>query len=413
LHVNTLEAGILNSDETHGSFEWAVTRKFPRVVVFDVAGVIKFKEHAGVKKKRGQIIIEDSMSYLTIAGQTAPSNIVFEACITILAHDILIQHIAVRPNVEPENRDAFTLIKGYNIVLDHISASWAKDELISVGHGAYNKVTIHDVTVSNTLMTDAHKGSIIQGHDISYLNNVYAFVGYRFPSANVNSSFVFVNNYIYKAHREALMFLYGDAHAKYEKRESINGKLNINWSYNVIDNPDKKDNLYLFTIYPYLNKSDISLMMSNNYSLDNERDYDTSYTNDIMDEDAYYHHHIGVNKIKASIKYPTNVITIPNYTEKSVIGLKEHLLNTVGSRSANRDNLDKEIINSIQNKLKFKTKAGSKTAKSRKERDVLLNKTYPKKSNNFKTVEYPHEMYNDNYTNLEHQLHNLSKKVER
>ena len=104
------------------------------------------------------------------------------------------------------------------------------------------------------------------------------------------------------------MFLYGDAHAKYEHREQIDGDLNINWSSNVIDNPDKKDNLFLFTIYPYLNRSNVSIMMSNNYSIDNQSEYGTLYNNNIMDDNAYYHHDMGVDKVTVSIKYPAKVI---------------------------------------------------------------------------------------------------------
>ena len=83
----------------------------------------------------------------------------------------------------------------------------------------------------------------------------------------------------------------------------------------------------------------------------------------------------------------------------------------MGARPANRDSLDQEIIDSIDNNTKFISRAGSKTAKSRADREVLLKDAYPQSSNIFQIMKNPHEMYNENYTNLEHKLHELAKEI--
>src|SRR5882762_6286539 len=71
-----------------GSFLEALETKGPRVIVFEVGGVIDL--HAEE--------IEIDEPYLTIAGQTAPAPgiTLIRAGVNIRAHDVIIQHIRVR-----------------------------------------------------------------------------------------------------------------------------------------------------------------------------------------------------------------------------------------------------------------------------------------------------------------------------
>ena len=64
LHVNTLSSANTNSDATHGSFRWAVTRTYPKIIVFDISGTI---DYTALTDNR--IDMEGEM---WIAGQTAP-----------------------------------------------------------------------------------------------------------------------------------------------------------------------------------------------------------------------------------------------------------------------------------------------------------------------------------------------------
>jgi len=130
IHVTNLNAG------GEGSLKSAIDAFGPRVVIFEVSGNIVFNGRYKIKNP-----------FITIAGQTAPSpGITLRgSTLTIDTHDVLIQHIRVRPGdgikgVDYDNRDAISigLIKPreelYNIVIDHCSASWSIDETIESGN---------------------------------------------------------------------------------------------------------------------------------------------------------------------------------------------------------------------------------------------------------------------------------------
>src|SRR5215470_4024198 len=77
----------LNS-EGPGSLRAAIETKGPRIVVFEVAGVIDLNMKP----------LTISEPFITIAGQTAPTPgiTIVRAGIDIATHDILLQHIRVR-----------------------------------------------------------------------------------------------------------------------------------------------------------------------------------------------------------------------------------------------------------------------------------------------------------------------------
>lgn len=78
--------------------------------------------------------------YLTIAGQSAPGEGVTltNSGFYIATHDVIIRHIKIRPGDAAEGhnyslRDAINIGENsYNIMIDHISASWSTDKLISL-----------------------------------------------------------------------------------------------------------------------------------------------------------------------------------------------------------------------------------------------------------------------------------------
>ena len=118
----------------------------PRTCVFAVSGVIDIES-----------TIDIESSYLTIAGQTAPSPgiSVHGAGIRVMADDILIQHLRVRvgdrfPGPPVHNRDALWISNPDDpperIVIDHCSLSLSSDEMLSVWNDA------GDITVVDSLL---------------------------------------------------------------------------------------------------------------------------------------------------------------------------------------------------------------------------------------------------------------------
>ena len=108
-----------------GSFVAALETKGPRIVVFEVGGVIDLQ-------KRELRITEP---FLTVAGQTAPSPgiTLVRTGIDLATHDVVLQHIRVRTGaagVGPRGHwepDAFSTIAAQNVIVDHCSMTWAID----------------------------------------------------------------------------------------------------------------------------------------------------------------------------------------------------------------------------------------------------------------------------------------------
>jgi hypothetical protein len=181
------------ADKGPGSFLEALKAKGPRVIVFEVGGIIDMKGE--------EIEIEEP--YLTIAGQTAPNPgiTLIRAGVNIRAHDVVIQHIRVRTGTagmakrtgwEP---DAMGTIGAYNVIVDHCSMSWSIDENLSSSGkrfiGAtpeeWRQHTSHAITFSNNILAEGlanathakgehSKGSLIHDNvtDILITGNLYA-----------------------------------------------------------------------------------------------------------------------------------------------------------------------------------------------------------------------------------------------
>jgi pectate lyase len=122
-----------------GSLAAACAADGPRVVVFEVSGVV-----------RGNVRI--TRPHITIAGQTAPgAGVTVEGVVSTYdhgVHDVVVRHLRVRPRRGAGGGGDCVQIGGlgpgktgtYNVVLDHLSLSWGNDEVIDLYHA-------HHVTV--------------------------------------------------------------------------------------------------------------------------------------------------------------------------------------------------------------------------------------------------------------------------
>ncbi|HKG90700.1 MAG TPA: Ig-like domain-containing protein [Gemmatimonadaceae bacterium] len=192
------------SDAGPGSLRAALTAPGPRIVVFDVAGTITLSDYAII-----------SEPFVTVAGQTAPSpGITLRgAGLDIRTHDVLVQHLRIRvgdaasgPN--PENRDAFQILGpgAYNVVIDHVSASWSTDEVGSTWY------PLRDVTIRHSIISEglnrsihpegAHSTGVLVGDNsdrVAIIGNLFAHNYDRNPQAKGNTHTVIVNNLIYNS----------------------------------------------------------------------------------------------------------------------------------------------------------------------------------------------------------------------
>ena len=198
-----------------GSLRAAIQASGPRIVVFEVSGYIKLAKDLKINNP-----------FITIAGQTAPSPGISlrGAALRVRTHDVLVQHIRIRvgddprgPN--PDNRDGFALDAAgvYNVVLDHVSASWAIDENANTWNPQ------HDVTISNCLIGEGlshslhpkgehSKGMLIgdKATNVTFIDNLLAHNKERNPLIKGGASAIVLNNVIYNGGMSYLMYLNDD-----------------------------------------------------------------------------------------------------------------------------------------------------------------------------------------------------------
>ncbi|HZF15062.1 MAG TPA: hypothetical protein VE046_03875 [Steroidobacteraceae bacterium] len=220
-----LKVTTLQSDGP-GSLRAALAAGGPRIVVFEVGGIIDLD--------RRKIVIREP--FLTLAGQTAPAPgiTLIRGGIDVAAHDIVIQHIRVRPGEAGAAKmsgweiDALSTVGGaYNVIVDHCSFTWATDENLSASGprfgGAtpddWREHTSHRITFSNNLIAEGlarsthikgehSKGSLIHDNvtDILIVGNLYAHDKERNPLFKGGARGWIVNNLIYDPGERALHY---------------------------------------------------------------------------------------------------------------------------------------------------------------------------------------------------------------
>lgn len=192
------------NDSGPGSFREACEAGGPRIVVFNVAGIIRLKERIRIRAP-----------YITIAGNTAPGDGMCIAgdTVELETHDVVIRHMRFRRG-ETWVGDRNDSIGGNpigNIMIDHVSASWGLDENMSMYRHMYARqeggpaaklptvnITIQNSIFSECLNTFNHSfGSTIGGLNSTFHHNLWACNAGRNPSVGMIGDFTFVNNVLF------------------------------------------------------------------------------------------------------------------------------------------------------------------------------------------------------------------------
>ncbi|MCF6471277.1 hypothetical protein FAF44_23190 [Nonomuraea sp. MG754425] len=156
-----------------------------RTIVFDVAGTIRLSPPG----RQGWLTI--GAKNLTIAGQTAPKPgvTIMGQATKITGSDIIVRHLKFRPGQDQANPGTATndgiWITGDDVIVDHVSVSWADDEGISTSDGA-GQVSVQYAIVSEGLNYNGHSygalvGSDVSGSNIAYDHNLFAHNLSRLP----------------------------------------------------------------------------------------------------------------------------------------------------------------------------------------------------------------------------------------
>lgn len=196
IHVTNLNAS------GSGSLQAALSTSGPRIIVFDVSGVIE----------ADQINIDHGD--FTLAGETAPGGDItiagklYSTYQDYTVTNFIIRHLRIRPkNLSGNQGDAIQLANNSDFILDHISVSWGSDETVDV-YQSHN-FTIQWSTIEESATYaghpdgDFHNYGLINGpngSNVSIHHTVFAHHSHRTP-AIANGSSDIVNNVVYNFKR--------------------------------------------------------------------------------------------------------------------------------------------------------------------------------------------------------------------
>jgi hypothetical protein len=199
------------NDSGPGSFREACETGGARIIVFNVAGIIKLETPVTIRAP-----------YVTIAGQTAPGDGICIAgeALWVDTHDVIVRHMRFRRGETKvwHREDSFGGNPIGNIMIDHCSCTWGLDENISFYRHMYSpgkgyqdeKLPTVNVTIQNTISAQAldtynHAfGSTLGGENCAFMRNLWASNTGRNPSIGWFGIFNFVNNVVYNwVHRSS------------------------------------------------------------------------------------------------------------------------------------------------------------------------------------------------------------------
>ena len=338
LRVTTLAA------KGPGSLREALDAKGPRIVVFEVGGVIDL----GVETVR---ITEP---FLTIAGQTAPQPgiTLVRGGIDIATHDVIVQHLRVRPGDAGMGKrsghdfDAISTVGAHDVIIDHCSLTWATDENLSASGTRFKgdtpqqwrAGTSHRITFSNNIIAEGladsthakgehSKGSLIHDNarEILIVGNLYAQNRERNPFFKGGTQGWVVNNLIYNPGQRGVM--YNLIAAEWAGHAYQDGQLAV--VGNVMragpDTPDKA------AFFMFGGSGELDLYLHDNIAVDR-------IGNPLPMQGRYTTAAVAPRMLKTAPPLPFGVKALP------ATDVQDAVIANVGARPWDRDDIDRRIL---------------------------------------------------------------------
>ena len=195
------------NDSGTGSLRDAVSKP-NRIVVFDVAGVIRISSC---------IVFSNN---LYVAGQTAPGEgvTVYGNRVSFSgANNTIVRYMRFRMGRSGDSgKDAAGLANGTNMIFDHCSFSWGRDETFSInpdGKGTPpQNITLQHCIVGQGLM-DHSAGGLMQADDISLIGNLLCDNNTR--NFKVKGRNQYANNMVYNW-KDGAYIMGGDSEGSFE-----------------------------------------------------------------------------------------------------------------------------------------------------------------------------------------------------
>ncbi|UDF05137.1 pectate lyase [Asticcacaulis sp. AND118] len=339
-----------------GSLKAALETRGPRIVVFEVGGVIDL-EKATLRIRE---------PFVTIAGETAPAPgiTLIKGGVSVLTHHVVIRHIAVRPGAagmaqksgfEP---DGLSCTTAHDVVIEHCSFTWAVDEALSASgprfEGAtpddWRRNTSHSIIFRNNLIGESlHHASHSKGahsmgsllHDnvtnALLIGNLYAHNNERHPLIKGGAQAVVVNNVFVNPGSACAQYTLVEE--QWAGREAITGKLLLR-SNVMRSGVNTRKNLGLLK---FGGAGDLDLHAADNIA--------TYLDGSAAPTIAYYqarpdgHEDSGPYRPKGVIRaMPKEVLMPQGLSLRPAADVEAHVYKTAGARPWARDAIDARIV---------------------------------------------------------------------
>ena len=397
---NTTVYRVTNlNDSGTGSLRYGLEEvNCPKVIIFEVSGNITLLSNIKIGGWVGNDG-ETKGSYITIAGQTAPSPGItikdYGIKIERTSHDILIQHIRIRPGditlyegVEKEAiADCFTLVpsnaESDNIVIDHCSCSWAGDMNIQT---QMSGITIQNCIISEALHNPLHpkgphsRGLLVfaqrseQGQNVCVTGNLFAHNMARNPSVNAGAKAVVSNNLVY------------NVNVQIKCDDAGKWKAFITVEKNVIKGVGRYPTARALILESRLYFGPDNLLNGESFG-----------------PDIWSNMHMPFGIVPEVCRASVPPITVPGLTLRPADEVEEWVLSNSGARPADRDPVDIRVINDVLNGTG----------------EIIVSQYdvggWPDLAENTRILTIPtnpHEIQPSGYTKLEEWLHGYLAEVE-
>ena len=295
------------NDSGTGSFRDAVS-KSNRIVVFDVAGVIRITS---------RIVVS---SNIYIAGQTAPGE-----GITIYgngfsfsgANNTICRYLRIRMGaVGDSGKDALGIDNGSNMIFDHCSVAWGRDETFSVSGSNPENITIQNCIISQGLLGHS-AGGLVQTDYVSIYRTLYIHNDTRNPKFKGRHQYV--NNIVYNW-KTAAYIMGGDSEGT--SYANATGNLFITGTTgkkNAFSGANERYNIYA----------------KDNWIDDNK-------------DGQYDPREVQESEFEGGPTFQSSPYDYPELPQVAAKDLFDDLLPTVGASLPHRDNLDWMLVSDVR-----------------------------------------------------------------
>lgn len=384
-----------------GSLKACVDARGPRVCVFEVSGTIRLPDDLTLRNPN-----------ITIAGQTAPSpGITLRgAGLLVKTSDVLVQHIRVRPGDDsggepPINRDALKIEAPQdaplkNVVIDHCTFTWSVDEVASAWQ-AWDNVSLLNNIFAEPLHDSIHPegkhgfGVLIGpvNGNITLAGNLFANMQSRNPMTAATRA-VIVNNLIYN---------WGNTAIDLQSRGAVTQNSVVGNVF--VPGPDTAGKHAVVGL-----RADASTLRPGARVFLADNLAPNSRDSDAWSVAGAIYGSLSLAKFRADapLAWPAGMTTLP--TADNVV--REQVLRYVGARPADRDSVDRRIIDQTRKGTGRIINCVAPNGTTRCQRN---GGGWPVLAENRRTLSLPKDpntVTASGYTNLELWLHRLAAEVE-